>query len=683
MKKRIALKCFALFLTLVLIVGFIPNVNVVNAVDLLDVEISSTATVEQLTANSQILKYVDEAVLESNNHVRRLEEDETLSSYVFLNCDGTKTVYYTYEEVKYQAADGTMVEKDISLVNTVSGYTTASNDVELALPNDPANGISISYLGYDVTLAPLGGALRTPAQNNGTSICYPGYFGTGTLLVYTPTLSGLKEDIVLAHYTGINTFSFRLETDGLNLYLENERYYLAESEEAEMRIEMGDIVSFDACGKFSIGTMTVETVTAGEEYILTLTVDENFLTDESTVYPVSIDPTLTVSDNTHGAGAIEDVTIYSGRPNVNGNWTYSHCGYYDDTYRVARTLVRLTALKTDTYYTSLPPYAIESAKFHIREATGTARQYIELYQYIGSSSWTESGATWANISQNEDEDDYIAYATADNNADTVFDITNLLKSWKNTPSKANQGFILRCVNETVDKAFYSSEYGTASYRPYVEITYYDLLPTSGSELPYEPELWDEYVEPICNCYSYMLNNQVYPGTNDIWLGQQPGEFAGSASSVLTEQGIYEGVLADDIKYKGASSDKLFRRIAENAVCPDGMYKVALVKVPNSKEYHWLRQDADGFWSHKNGPRPVTREDSLGARISNPREGYFKLDNVLEYTFVGFYAVCPWGEMFVDKTNINNIYCHYGVDGRTPYVRVVVNQQRIIELTVRE
>lgn len=145
------------------------------------------------------------------------------------------------------------MEKDISLVNTVSGYTTASNDVELALPNDPVNGISISYLGYDVTLTPQGGALRTPAQNNGTSICYPGYFGTGTVLVYTPTLSGLKEDIVLAHYTGINTFSFRLETDGLNLYLENERYYLAESEEAEMRIEMGDIVSFDACGKFSIG----------------------------------------------------------------------------------------------------------------------------------------------------------------------------------------------------------------------------------------------------------------------------------------------------------------------------------------------------------------------------------------------------------------------------------------------
>lgn len=157
MKKRIALKGTALFLALTFLVHLIPKINIVNAVELLDTEISSTATVEQLTANSQILNYVDEAVFSSNNHVRRLEEDETLSSYVFLNRDGTKTVYYTYEEVKYQAADGTMVEKDISLVNTVNGYATASNDVELTLPNDPANGITVSYLGYDVTLMPQGG----------------------------------------------------------------------------------------------------------------------------------------------------------------------------------------------------------------------------------------------------------------------------------------------------------------------------------------------------------------------------------------------------------------------------------------------------------------------------------------------------------------------------------------------
>lgn len=681
MKNRNSLKFFTLFLAFVFVASLIPHVNAIDVIGSIDADV----TVEQLTANSQILKYVDESVFASNNHVRRLEEDETLSSYVFLNRDGTKTIYYTYEEVKYQAADGTMHEKDISLVSTTNGYTTVSNDVELELPNDPGNGIGISYLGYDITLTPQGGMLRAPAQNNGTSVCYPNYFGTGTLLMYTPTLSGIKEDIVLAHYTGINTFSFRLETDGLNLYLENDRYYLAESEEAEMRIDMGDIVSFDAHGKFSIGTLAVETITPGDEYILTLTVDEAFLTDENTTYPVSIDPTLTVSDITHGAGAIEDVTIYSGRPNVNGNWTYSHCGYYDDTYKVARTLVRLSGLNADENYASLPALAIESAQFHIREATGTAGQHIELYQYIGSASWTESGATWANVVQNEDDDDYITYAIANNSADTVFDITNLLKAWKSTPYKANQGFILKSVNEIVDKAFYSSEFSTTSYRPYVVMTVTDLLPRSDSELPYNPALWDEWVEPVCNCYSYMLNNQVYPGTNDIWLSQQPGEYAGRSIEPFTEQDIFDAVLADDKRFKSPLSDKLFRRIDEDAVCPDGMYKVALLKIDNSansREFHWLRQDADGFWSHKNGPAPVTREDSLGALISNPREGYFVIDGGGEYTFWGFYAVCPWNEMFIYNP-YEVIYCHSSISGRSPYSSIFPNQSRSIVLAVRE
>lgn len=663
MKKRVALKCFALFLTLVLIVGFIPNVNVVNAVDSLDMEISSTATVEQLTANSQILKYVDEAVLESNNHVRRLEEDETLSSYVFLNCDGTKTVYYTYEEVKYQAADGTMVEKDISLVNTVSGYTTASNDVELALPNDPANGISISYLGYDVTLTPLGGALRTPAQNNGTSICYPDYFGTGTLLVYTPTLSGLKEDIVLAHYTGINTFSFRLETDGLNLYLENERYYLAESEEAEMRIEMGDIVSFDACGKFSIGTMTVETVTAGEEYILTLTVDEDFLTDESTVYPVSVDPTLTVSDNTHGAGAIEDVTIYSGRPNVNGNWTYSHCGYYDDTYRVARTLVRLTGLYNDNIYRSASPTAITSAQFHIREATGTAGQTINLYPNTGNPNWTESAATWTNAGHVVRPGAPFATASAVNNTDTVFDILNLLRFWKNQPiNNTYAGFILKSTNESsADKAFYSSEYSTTSYRPYVVVTYSLIipsLPTSGYEKPYNPTQWkgpDNCIELMCNCYGYALNNQIHPDyTNNLWYSQQMGTYYSAYYSHATENDIFSAVSADYNKFRenfNKSGSFTISRIGQYATCPAGTYKVALVKNPNSsKEYHWYRQDSTGKWSHKNGSYSVTDRDESDNVILDP----WTADRGIYTEFLGYYAVYPWDGLCDVESSI---YCY--------------------------
>ncbi|HAU29663.1 MAG TPA: hypothetical protein DCW68_06100 [Rhodospirillaceae bacterium] len=34
--------------------------------------------------------------------------------------------------------------------------------------------------------------------------------------------------------------------------------------------------------------------------------------------------------------------------------------------------------------------------------------------------------------------------------------------------------------------------------------------------------------------------------------------------------------------------------------------------------HWYRQDADGFWSHKPGKNPPTREDGAGMTIRDPR-----------------------------------------------------------------
>ena len=480
----------------------------------------------------------------------------------------------------------------------------------------------------------------------------------------------------MVHYTGINTFSFQLETDGLNLYLENERYYLAESEEAEMRIEMGDIVSFDAHGRFSIGTMTVETVTAGEEYILTLTVDEDFLTDENTVYPVSIDPTLTVSDNTHGAGAIEDVTIYSGRPNVNGNWTYLHCGYYDSTYQVARTLVRLTGLYNDYTYRKTAPADIVSAQFHIREATGTAGQTINLYQNGGNYNWTESSATWANAGA-VSTGSAVASASPSYNTDTVFNITNLLKQWKILSiNYTYAGFILQSTNETsVDKAFYSSEYSTTSYRPYVVVTYAEssgMLPTSGYEKDFDLVLWtgtNDCIKSMCNCYGYALNNQIHPdynSNNSIWVLQQPGAYASVYTSNTTESEIFANIEADYNRFRenfNKPENFSILRIGQYATCPAGMYKVALVTKENGS-YHWYRQDADGKWSHKNMGDPAKRVDESEDPILDP----WTADRGDYVNFLGYYAVYPWDRLWRVQQALDTTYCYYPSETNTMSIR---------------
>ena len=49
-------------------------------------------------------------------------------------------------------------------------------------------------------------------------------------LRYSSTMSGMKEDIILQSYQGVNTFSFGVETAGLKLKQSGGQYVIADDE---------------------------------------------------------------------------------------------------------------------------------------------------------------------------------------------------------------------------------------------------------------------------------------------------------------------------------------------------------------------------------------------------------------------------------------------------------------------
>ena len=216
----------------------------------------------------------------------------------------------------------------------------------------------------------------------------------------------------------------------------------------------------------------------GQQYRITLTVDEDYLTDPNTVYPVTIDPTLTVSDNTHGAGVIEDAPIYEGYPTSNfGSYQYNRAGYAGTTYKRGRTVVRLTGLFNDSIFSNLSAGCVSSAKFYVYDATGSSTALVNLYPLTSNSTWTESAITWSNVgTQNETMSEvYGANATVGNGLRAVFEITQLVKAWKNNVLDYQCGFVLEGSQEnSVDRTMYSSEHTTTAKRPYVVITYYAL-----------------------------------------------------------------------------------------------------------------------------------------------------------------------------------------------------------------
>lgn len=432
-------------------------------------EIILRADDPSIAEESMILNYVDSAQFNAARHTQRLTDLEDLNTYVFANADGTRSVYMMHENVKYIDKNGVIKEKDISLINKAGGFGITQSNIELLIPTNPIHGIDFEYSGFAIKLTPQGLATAASAVQSDNSVVYDEAYGENTKLVYTPMLSGVKEDIVLTEYTDDATYTFVLETDGLNLYNGDNGYYLADSIKADPVFYLGEILIYDAVGKPDIGTMTVETISEGQEYLLTVIANDEFLSDPTTVYPVTVDPSITVSDS-DTSGSIIDSPIFEGYPDRNfGTYVYNRVGTPSEAYGIGRTVVKLGGLTSSNEYQTITANQITNVTFYAKEASGGTTHYINLYPLTSNTTWTETSVTWNNIGSHTTSVNY--GNTMYNGQWTAFDITNLVKAWKNGTYSANAGFIMTNENEANNKCFCSSEYSTSSSRPYVVMTY--------------------------------------------------------------------------------------------------------------------------------------------------------------------------------------------------------------------
>ncbi|MGM9646941.1 MAG: RICIN domain-containing protein [Eubacteriales bacterium] len=441
---------------------------------------TSTEAVSEakLLENCSILNYVDAETFRAAGHIARLPEVETLSSYAFRNADGTHTVYYFDQPVKYVDDDGNLQMIDLTLQADGDLYRLAANDLSLTLSKDYTKGITLSRGELCVTMVALPDTATTSLglmtettmvvpRVSGETLTYENAFGAEVDLRYTALYNGVKEDIILESYTGQSSFTFLLNTNGLPMFESNGQYYVAATADAKERITIGQVVAYDAEADMCEGTLTVASLKAGSIYQLTVSVDATWLADANTAYPVMIDPTLEAEPYSYDA--IIDAPVYNGKPTQNfGSYTYNRVGYYGS-WGIGRTAVRPDGMLNSDLYKSLDESQVNSVLFTVTEATGSANQTIQIHKLYNGEGWLENDVAWDSLGYSCG---VVTTGELGNNAATTFDLTSLVKQWINGTNIASNGFMMKGVNETsVNKAFCSTEYGTTDMRPYMALNY--------------------------------------------------------------------------------------------------------------------------------------------------------------------------------------------------------------------
>ena len=141
---------------------------------------------------------------------------------------------------------------------------------------------------------------------------------------------------------------------------------------------------------------------------------------------------------------------------------------------------------------------------------------------------------------------------------------------------------------------------------------------------YDPESWELNKEEheINNCYSYAMNIKE----SNIEEKRQPGELCGREFKYDCEN--IEKMMKCDFP-----SIQKIEKI--DTPIPCSHYRIALV-LDNSGEhldYHFYRQDIDGYWSHKTGNNPITNSypklKAVGLKVNRDPHLTINLKNLID------------------------------------------------------
>ncbi|MDE6149326.1 MAG: DNRLRE domain-containing protein, partial [Ruminococcus sp.] len=302
------------------------------------------------------------------------------------------------------------------------------------------------------------------------------YSGTETNLEYEVVSNSLKETISLTKAPEKETsYKFELTAKGLTAELKEDGAVIFKNNNESVFVIPAPFMT-DSQNNYSNDIKT-ELTKNKDNYILSYTPSIEWLSDEERVYPVSIDPTITLNDSKN----IDDAYVTSIRPDNNyGKSAHLIVGKirgelspvdeYTDEYL---SYIKFQELPKNIWNNSY----ITNAVLNLNVFSAVTSQ-INAYEV--TSDWSESSVTYKNRPTFKNEIIDYQNVLNDDIGYLGWDITNIVENWYSNPDK-NFGIMLDSSSIYMyGSRIYASEYTGQNPigNPYITIEYSPMTNSS-------------------------------------------------------------------------------------------------------------------------------------------------------------------------------------------------------------
>ncbi len=533
----------SLFLAIVLLL--------VSGVSISAAELSTVSANKKSLNDKEYEKYqlsdLPSAIAESINSAEKTpveiinHETDDMYSITVKNDDGTNTLYVFQTPIKYEENNTVKLKKDIVTASaeklslfTDYEFESVNNEIKGFYPKNISDGIKVEYDDYEVTLMPFSENKSSLLSLNNAdnavktenTISYSEVFGSNISLEYSSTLNGIKENIIIEKYDGRNTFDFIIDTNGLlPEKLAGDSIPLLDPETGEMKLYIGQINAKDSyVGNnendevhFTLfNSLKLEKIDSSQ-YKLTVIVDKDFLESETTVYPVTVDPTISMSTSN-----MADAPVYSGYPSTNYYTNdYNMVGYHGSSYKEATTYIKLKSLSSYKY---INPTKISSVYYNVYEGSGrTSSATINVRG--AASEWTDSAITHSNKPGLSSP---VSSLTISSSGWYNFNITSLFKNWlkhelKESELNPNYGFALAASTTGVSSRHFCSANNT-NYPPSIIVNYSEDTSVADGAYYIRSKFSDLYLdtEQDVNANGNVIQYPFHGNDNQVWVVKYQG-----------------------------------------------------------------------------------------------------------------------------------------------------------------